>query len=416
MISIPLASFVTIDDVDVSRYVLSVDTDFVIGTPDANYCQQCDLTLSNVGGRFEGAISAVGQTGGVTQRGLNGEISGLSQIVVILRSYEYSNLASLKDPQVYTAIVFAGFAQKVDYSYTSVKISGGTADIFAEGYLHKDIHIHGGKDAGPAIAEALRQFGIPIGKIQIVDMKRREWTHLGANSGKGVLDFASNHLAEDQWMDERGKLNILPPYVEYVNPTYTGRMKMPTNSESAVGLCNRVEVRGGGFLPPTDPGSANLGDDAPFYRTTEEDLAEVLALDVGGGAEEATKQLENFGWIEAPVYYFPELSTWEECRERAKRLLARYQTYWRRTVPTVVGRSPDLGSGITYSYPRTLGEIGNFSRVTVGPFSGRVVRVKTHFSSKAGWYSDVEIHPFSVNEAYVEKYYESIALNTLEEE
>ncbi|WP_333655344.1 hypothetical protein [Methanothrix soehngenii] len=395
---------------------MSVDTDFVIGTPDANFCQQCDLVLSNVGGRFEGAISAVGQTGGTTQRGINGDISGLSQIVVILRSYEYSNAASLKDPQVYTVIVFAGYAQKVDYSYTTVKISGGTADIFAEGYLHKDIHIHGGEDAGPAIAEALRQFRIPIGKIQLIDIKRREWTHLGATSGKGLLDFASNHMGEDQWMDERGKLNILPPYVEYVNPTYTGRMKMPTNSESAVGLCNRVEVRGAGFLPPTDPGSANLGDDPPFYRTTEADLAEALALDVGGGVEEATKQLENFGWIEAPVYYFPELSTWEECRERAKRLLARYQTYWRRTVPTVVGRAPDLGSGITYSYPRTLGEIGNFSRVTVGPFSGRVVRVKTHFSSKAGWYSDVEIHPFSVNEAYVEKYYESIALNTLEEE
>ena len=39
----PMVSFVTIDDVDVSRYVMSVDTDFVIGTPDANFCQQCDL-------------------------------------------------------------------------------------------------------------------------------------------------------------------------------------------------------------------------------------------------------------------------------------------------------------------------------------------------------------------------------------
>lgn len=412
----PLVSFVTIDDVDVSRYVMSVDTDFVIGTPDANYCQQCDLTLSNVGGRFEGAISAVGQTGGVTQRGLNGDISGLSQIVVILISYEYSNLASLKDPQVYTAIVFAGYAQKVDYSYTTVKISGGTADILAEGYLHKDVHIHGGQNSKPAIEEALRQFRIPVGKIKIVDIKRREWTHLGANSGKGLLDFASNHMGEDQWMDERGKLNILPPQVEYVNPPYTGRMKMPTNSESAVGLCNRVEVRGAGFLPPDNPGSANLTDDAPHYRTTFLDLAEALALEVGGGEEEAANQINSFDWIDAPVYYFPELSTEQECKERAKRLLARYQTYWRRTVPTVVGRSPDLGSGITYSYPRTLGEIGNFSRVTVGPFSGRVVRVKTHFSSKAGWYSDVEIHPFAINEDYAAKYYESIALNKLLEE
>ena len=168
---------------------MSVDTDFVIGTPDANYCQQCDLVLSNVGGRFEGAISAVGQTGGTTQRGLNGEIEGLSQIVVILRSYEYSNVASLKDPRVYTAIVFAGYAQNVNYNYTTVKIHAGTADNMAEGYLHKDIHIHGGEDAGPAIAEALRQFRIPIGKIKIVDIKRREWTHLGANSGMGVYDF-----------------------------------------------------------------------------------------------------------------------------------------------------------------------------------------------------------------------------------
>jgi hypothetical protein len=406
----PLVSFVTIDDVDVSRFVMSVDTDFVIGTPDANFCQQCDLVLSNVNGRFEGAISAVGQTGGATQRGIDGSISGLSQIVVILISYEYSNVASLNDPQVYSAIVFTGYAQEVDYAYTTVKVRGGTADILAEGYLHKDIHYHGGQTAGPAIQEVLRQFKIPIGKIKILDMKRREWTHLGANSGKGVLDFASNHLAEDQWMDANGKLNILPPFVEYVNPSYTGRMKAPTNSESAIGLCNRVEVRGAGFLPPDHPGSSNQSDDGPHYRTTLADLAEALALDVGGGTEEAARQIESYGWIDAPVYYFPELSTEQECRERAKRLLARYQTYWRRTVPTVVGRSPDLASGITYSYPRTLGDL-DFSRVDIGPFSGRVVRVKTHFSSKAGWYSDVEIHPFSISEAYAEKYYKSIALN-----
>jgi len=409
----PLVSFVTIDDADVSKYVMSVDTDFVIGTPDANFCQQCDLILSNAGGHFEGAISAVGQTGGVTQRGLDGSISGLSQVVVILISYEYSNLASLQNPTVYSAIVFAGYAQHVDYSYTTVKVHAGTADNLAEGYLHKDIHIHGGQNAKPVIEEALKQFNIPIGEIKIVDIKRREWTHLGANSGKGVLDFAANHMGEDQWMGERGKINILPPYIRYMNPPYTGRMKMPTNSESAIGLCNRVEVRGAGFLPPTDPGSANLTDDAPHYTTTFQDLAEVLALDTGGGEKEAANQINNYDWIDAPVYYFPELSTREECRERAKRLLARYQTYWRRTVPTVVGRSPDLGTGITYSYPRTLGEIGNFSRVTIGPFSGRVVRVKNHFSSKDGWYSDVEIHPFAINADYAAKYYESVDLNQI---
>jgi hypothetical protein len=100
----PLVSFVIIDDIDASRYVLGVDTDFIIGTPDANFCQQCDLVLSNINGRFDGAISAIGQTGWVTQRGLNGEITGLYQIVVILVSTEYSNLASLADPQVCTAI------------------------------------------------------------------------------------------------------------------------------------------------------------------------------------------------------------------------------------------------------------------------------------------------------------------------
>lgn len=31
----PITSFVTIDDIDVSRYVMSVDMDFVIGTPDS---------------------------------------------------------------------------------------------------------------------------------------------------------------------------------------------------------------------------------------------------------------------------------------------------------------------------------------------------------------------------------------------
>lgn len=75
-----LVSFVTIDDVDVSRYVLSVDTDFVIGTPDANFCQQCDLVLSNVNGRFDGAISAVGQTGGATQRGITNQLHCINHL------------------------------------------------------------------------------------------------------------------------------------------------------------------------------------------------------------------------------------------------------------------------------------------------------------------------------------------------
>jgi hypothetical protein len=388
----PITQFVTIDGRDVSPWVLGVDIDVLIPATNESFVQQCDLTLSNVNGRFDGMISAPG---------FGDTINSQSKIVVVLYSIEYSR--SLEDPDVYVTLAFTGLAQKVDQGYTTVKVNAGTTDMNASGYLTNDIHKHYGQPTGPAIRDVLAMYKLPAGTISIpTGMEKREWEFMRDQSGKGVLDFLSDWDGQETYVDEHGKLNHVPPGVAGTNPDYTGRMKVPQQSESAVGLCTKVIVRGGSFINAKDPGAELLPSDAIGYETTQSDMATILNNENGeGGADAAADMIKNYGWIRAPTFFFPDCTTNEECRKRAIRLLARYITYWKRTVPTVVGRSPKLRSKIQYRYPRLLDMAWQLSPW----FTGRVVRCRTNFGPKVGWTCMIEVQPFVLNDENAAKIY-----------
>ena len=53
----PIRQFVWINGQFVSPWVMNIDTDIVIpAMSQENFCQQADITLSNVNGRFDGAF------------------------------------------------------------------------------------------------------------------------------------------------------------------------------------------------------------------------------------------------------------------------------------------------------------------------------------------------------------------------
>jgi len=395
----PIAQFVLIDGVDVSPWVMNIDTDILIPSTNESFVQQCDLTLSNASGRFDGMISAPGFGDTITPQ---------SKIIIVLYSIEYNK--SVKEPNVYATLVFAGLAQKVDQGYLTVKVSAGSTDTSANGYLSHDIHKHNGKSTSPALQDVLAMYNLPLGTIQIpTGMEKREWVFLRDQSGKGVLDYLSDWDGHETYVNENGQLTHVPPGVEGTNPPYTGRMKVPQSSESAIGFCDRVMVRGGSFLRATEPGAEHLSDKAIGYETNQADLADILANENGeGGAEAAAEMIKNYGWIRAPTFFFPDCTTPQECHNRAIRLLARYITYWKRSVPAVVGRSPKLRSRIEYQYPRLIDMAWQLSTV----FTGRVVRCKTNFSAKTGWVSYIEVQPFVINSANSEQIYSAQELGT----
>ena len=75
----PIGQYTLIDGVDVSPWVMDISTDIVIPSTNENFVQQLDLTLSNVGGRFDGLISSPGFGDTIVQQ---------YKIVVILYSIE----------------------------------------------------------------------------------------------------------------------------------------------------------------------------------------------------------------------------------------------------------------------------------------------------------------------------------------
>jgi hypothetical protein len=342
---------------------------------------------------WDGAFGAVG-------------FGTLSTIMVILYSIEYNT--SLENPNVYISLVFTGYCQKVDTGYLTIKINAGTTDCKSNGYIDQDIHKHNGQPTGPALEEILAMWNLPPGVIYTpIGMDKREWEFMMDQGGKGVLDYLSDWDGLPIWMNEYGKLTKIPPGVMGTNPEYTGRMKAPSQSESAVGFCNKVIVRGGSFVNAKDPGAVLLPAKAVGYVTTITDLEDILANDAGeGGAAAASDMIANYGWILAPTFFFPECTTDDECHKRAVMLLARYITYWKRAVPAVVGRTPKLYSGIAYKYPKLIEMLWQLSTLQVG----WVVRAKTNYSPQTGWVCFTEIHPFGINASMTEKIYEDVKL------
>jgi hypothetical protein len=372
----PIRQFVWIDGEFVSPWVMNIDTDIVIpAMSQENFCQQADITLSNVNGRFDGAFG--------------GLIYGpQSSIIIVLNSIEYPG------PEVYSALVFTGLCQNVDYGYRSVKIHAGTGDSNANAYLKFPVHSHEGSDGEDVLFEVMGQDNLKDGIIVIPkQVKKREWGFLKDQSRKGVLDYVAEWHGCEGFMDEHNQYNHIPPVVIGDNPPYTGRMKEPMASESAIAFCNRVRVTSNAFLSADTPGSEHNSNKVVAYQTTDADLIMLLNNEEGeGGAEELARMKESYGIIDAPDVVVPELSTQEECRIRALKLLARYITYFKRTLPSVVGRTPRLSTRISYQYPRLINHAWQLS----GMFSGRAVRAKTNFSPKTGWVCYIEVEPYVI--------------------
>jgi hypothetical protein len=389
----PLTQFVTIDGMDVSPWVMGIDVDVVIpNTNQENFVQQADVTLSNVGGKFDGAF------GGIT-------FGPQSTIVIVLVSIEYER--DLNNPNVYSQLVYAGVCQKVDFGYRTVKINAGTSDANANAYIKYDLQAHKGESTGKLVAEVLAMNNMEIGTIVIPQgLEKREWMFLRDQSSKGVLDALADWDGTENFVNESGQYDYVPPTIANIEPPFTGRMKTPLESESAIGFCTKVRVVGASFLNAQTDGSENLPSDTPQYETNQADLALILNNENGeGGEDAAADMMANYGEIRAPTFYVPELTTKDECQKRAIRLLARYITYWMRALPAVVGRTPHLRSKVSWQYPRLLGR-GTWQMST--EFTGRAVRIKTNFSPKVGWVSYIEVQPFVLNSANQDAIYGSM--------
>lgn len=382
----PIRQFVWIDGEFVSPWVMNIDTDIVIpAMSQENFCQQADITLSNVNGRFDGAwgdqvvMNEVDAT----------HPSAQSEIITVLNSLEYPG------PEEYSALVFTGLCQNIDYGYRTVKIHAGTGDSNANAYLKFPVHSHEGSDGEDVLFEVMGQANIKAGRIAIPTNAniKREWGFLKDQSIKSVLDYVAEWHGCEAYMDENNQYVHSPPVVIGDNPAYTGRMKEPMNSESAIAFCNRVRVTANAFLNGKQSGSEQNSNDVVAYQTQPSDLIKLLNNENGeGGEEEYEKMMSAYGIIDAPDVVVPELSTQEECRIRALKLLARYITYFKRTLPSVVGRTPRLSTRISYQYPRLINHAWQLS----GMFSGRAVRAKTNFSPKTGWICYIEVEPYVI--------------------
>jgi hypothetical protein len=408
----PITHFITIDGHDVSPWVMQADIDLVIPGSYTEYTQQADLTLSNVGGKFDGSVSVIGQTSTGVKNVFDTDprTTPLSKVMIVLISIEYPG------PSVYSVIAFTGIAQNVDYGFSTCKIHAGTSDALANSYLKQDIFDHKGQPSSAPLEKVWEQFGLQVGEFNAPQgMEKREWGFLRDLSGKSISYYAAENDGQEFFLNENNQVMYTTPGIRGMNAPYTGRMKAPAQSESAIGLCTKVTVRGGSEYDPAHPGASNAPSKAIFYTTTVPDIETLLNNENGaGGADAAAKMIANYGIIEAPTFYFPDCATVEQCRNRALRLLARYLTYWNRSMPAVVGRTPKLKSGVSYQFQRQMrvknpGEAQKLAWALGPEMKGFVTRCKTNYSAKSGWVSYIEVAPFAINAANSAQIYATLS-------
>ena len=113
-----------------------------------------------------------------------------------------------------------------------------------------------------------------------------------------------------------------------------GFLTSQSDTLSAIGYCNRVEVIGG---PNKDANAKNAN----------------IVMAEGGQIKGIAERMDPLipVWIEAPKYSDPSLTTVEACQQKAEELLSLYYEAFKNaeTNPVVLGMVPDLRSEIVYS-------------------------------------------------------------------
>jgi len=365
----PIRTSTWINGEDVSRFVLSVKTD--LKTSGDSNVQQCDLVLANPAGRFDGAWSP--QT----------------PVAVILITDEF---VTDKQAMTYAYLVFTGFCQKVDYGALDIKIKAGCDLKQTSSSIKWNILQNYGPTMRPIIDHIMEQWNLKEGVIEISAIKKRSFGFMGNIDARTPLDEVTMWDGKETYEDESNRLNHreLASHDEF--PVLTGRMKKPDSSQSAIGYCNKVCVRCGAWLPANEPGSEqpNLAASEDSYETDEADLAVALGTPDAPATAKAAEQIAKYGIIRAPDFNFPELTTSEECRARAIRLLKMYAASQNVALPAVIGRSPDLRDEVSWQYRKLYGTKGWFpTEMQKGSVSRRIDEV----SARQGWVTYMEVQP-----------------------
>jgi hypothetical protein len=377
----PIRTYTVINGEDVSRFVLSVKTD--LKTSGDSSVQQADLVIANPAGRFDGAWSP--QT----------------PLFIFLISDEFDTDTHA---ETYAYLVFTGFCQKVDYGALEVSIKAGCDLKQTSSSIKWNILVNYGPTVEPVIKHIMEQWNLTEGVIEIAALKKRSFGFLGNIDARTPLDEVSMWDGKETYEDESNRLNHREMVSHDEFPILTGRMKKPDSSKSAIGYCNKVCIRCGSWISATDPGSEqpNLFTSEDSYETNDADLA--IALGTPGTPATATaaaipgvpdpakaaEQIAKYGIIRAPDFNFPELTTKEECQDRAIRLLRMYAAVQNVALPAVIGRSPDLRDEVSWQFRKLYGMHGWLpTELQKGSVSRRIDEV----NAKSGWVTYMEVQP-----------------------
>jgi len=388
-----------IDGTDVSQYLVSIKADQGV-SHDTAESQKFDVVLADPRGDFfqkwgkkskiicdiEYVYDRVSFTGGkivIERRGLPAFFATTGEDAADLMN---GGNVGTDWP------LFRGELQDVKYSSDQIKINGSCKDATAA-QSPKEVLTKLNMAPEDLVDFAVKEFDMkwPDGKVYIDTEvkgvgKKHTFTIRSNLCGQDMMDYAANWAGAMWFTDERGDVIFCSPKGSGLLFDLRGIVQFPEGAYNAIGYCNQVTVVGGnpeqtGTMPAGSPTATNMQEAVGLIYTTPKPSEEEIA---------------KYGWIPAPIFCEPSLTTKEKIKEAAEKRLKYYKKNQDVCSIVCIGFSPPLRSYVLWDVNFLWAETPsiNFApdiQIKPHPISGMVTRKVTNWSIANGFTCNLEV-------------------------
>lgn len=363
---------VILDGENVSRYFISSHSEETANSSkDPN---KYDLTLANVGGRFNGSFAPKSIEELTEEQLGNFKLAPKHKVQLKVRTYK-SGCEGSTDR---TITIFNGEIQKAEADELYLKIEGSCTQGGMTARINPKIWPQG-TPIKTIVNDLLDEFEID-GDRHIFPAKNTT-DDVNPTLDKGI-DFDTALYTVSCWaesiyfFDENDDFWFVPATNREGFSDLTGSILRGSNATNMVGYCNHVDVYGG-----------TINDESEINERKTHTLIHAWA------EPDNDWEIQSYGLLKAPPVILPNASL-DRCQEVADKLLEWYRQY--KDVPTVkvVGKAPGLLSKVAYrpwngSIPPISCESGEES--TMGHVLGLVTRRVVDISAEGGFVSSLDV-------------------------
>jgi len=288
--------------------------------------------------------------------------------------------------------LFRGEVQDVKYVSDQIKINGSCKSATAA-QSPKEVLTEMGMTPEKLVNFACDEFDMVFedGKIyidsEVAEVGKKHTFLVRSNlCGQDMMDYAAQWSGAIWFSDEKGNIIFSSPKGTGLAFDIRGISQFPESAFNAIGYCNQVTVVGGnpdapGTMSAGSPTSANMQEAVGLMYTTPKPSDEEIA---------------KYGWIPAPIFCAPSLTTKEAVRAEAEKRLKYYKKNQNVCNIVCVGFSPPIKSYVIWDVKFLWSDTPTISmapdmQVKPHPIEGIVMRKVTNWSIANGYTCTMEV-------------------------